>query len=1361
MGADASTEIDFEAPSRHPNVSGYSAYNSNTWFLQTDLSHDGKDALQSGNIGSSGWSSTIILGLKGPGVLSFWWSLPTGSPSDFFRVMDEGREVFRVSGTTDWVQQEVTLGPKTYQIEWDYFRDPQSGAASGFALLDEVRFSPTEASRMLFTSDRDGDQEIYRLDYIHMSQFDGSNQFNLSNHPANDWGGVWSPDGSQITFVSDRDGDLDIWVMNADGTNPVRLTNDPGDDFFPAWSPDGSQIAFATDRDGRPNIEIYVITTDGSNLTRLTDQPLEDNMPSWSPDGMQIAFSYGFGNSREIYLMNADGSNRRQLTLNSAADLAPVFSPAGNRIAFHSNRDGNSELYVMDADGSNQTNLSNHSANDADPSWSPDGTQIAFTSDRDGNNEVHVIDLNGLIESNIIFSRNSSESSPAWESRAIPPSSPAVTVADGLDNSALSFVLSGDAQWFGQADTTHDGTDAIQSGRISSEQTTTIETTVTGPGTLTFWWKVSSEENYDYLRFSIDGGEPVEISGELDWEQMSFPIEAGVHTSQWSYSKDGDNDFGLDAAWLDQVAFGSGFLLNLQTEGGAVVSAPVGPFHEPDATVELTATPDFDNEFLGWAGDALGRDNPLTLVMDGGKTVRAFFGTPGIALDTSDFTWIAGGSAKWFTQSASTHDGVDALQSGPVTGDQESWIETTVIGPGTLTFWWRVSSEENYDYHKFSIDGGDPIEISGELDWVQKSLPIEAGIHSLRWIYSKDGSNDSGLDAAWLDQVLFEAPSTQVFITPSAIAFGDVFIGEGSTQQLTLLNTGQADLNVASITSDLGAVLQIAETAFTVTPGSAQNLALNLRPSEEGALAGTLTITANTANSPIRIAVSGNGLPPAGEVLTQIFATPSPIAFGNVGGGDSSSQQLTLLNVGQADLNVASITSDLGAVLQIAETAFTVTPGSAHNLALSLAPSAEGALAGTLTITANTADSPIQIPITGNALPRLVVNTPPFISPISDQVIDESNTSSAIPFIVSDIETPPDELVLSATSSNIGLIPVARVVFGGGGQNRTVTITPSVNQTGVAAISISVGDGDLSASTSFNVEVPATGPILHPSDNNPADNRISITELTAYAAAWKRGDMWPSAPNPIPIEYVTRAGTIWKAGEVYEHNPDLGDFPLSWISEPAGLLSTAPGSSRNLQTRSALAGGRAIRSLPLSFQPGRPVEVRIEVAPPPGGMAYAIEETLPGGWSVSEINENGLYDSGAGKVRWGPFLDENPRTLSFDIIPSHSATGIFDIKGIVSFDGSNHGVTGPAKTTARYLAATFIEPASMDLIVTGAAGERVVLEQSDNLVEWHPFATLQLESESQRVSFESLEREVFNFFRMKTLHSESSNENAK
>ena len=101
-----------------------------------------------------------------------------------------------------------------------------------------------------------------------------------------------------------------------------------------------------------------------------------------------------------------------------------------------------------------------------------------------------------------------------------------------------------------------------------------------------------------------------------------------------------------------------------------------------------------------------------------------------------------------------THDGVDAARSGTITDNGVSRLETTVTGPATLSFWWKVDSEATFDFLNVEVDGAQPFDgISGDVDWQQRTITLGAGAHTIQWIYSKDFSVSNGLDAGFVDQV--------------------------------------------------------------------------------------------------------------------------------------------------------------------------------------------------------------------------------------------------------------------------------------------------------------------------------------------------------------------------------------------------------------------------------------------------------------------------------------------------------------------------------------------------------------------------------------------------------------------------------
>jgi len=130
-----------------------------------------------------------------------------------------------------------------------------------------------------------------------------------------------------------------------------------------------------------------------------------------------------------------------------------------------------------------------------------------------------------------------------------------ITLNQALDNTRLSFSTSGNANWHGESATWHYGGSAAQSGAITDNQYSQLRTTVVGPGTLTFYWKVSSEANHDYLDLFFDSTNPKRLSGEVDWNQVTQKIPPGIHTITWKYSKDASVSSGSDCAWVDKVVY--------------------------------------------------------------------------------------------------------------------------------------------------------------------------------------------------------------------------------------------------------------------------------------------------------------------------------------------------------------------------------------------------------------------------------------------------------------------------------------------------------------------------------------------------------------------------------------------------------------------------------------------------------------------------------------------------------------------------------------------------------------------------------------------------------------------------------------
>ncbi len=91
----------------------------------------------------------------------------------------------------------------------------------------------------------------------------------------------------------------------------------------------------------------------------------------------------------------------------------------------------------------------------------------------------------------------------------------------------------------------------IGDGQVAAIQHTD---TYTG-GTVQFWYKVDSQENFDLLTFSIDSNVLLTASGDSGWQFFEAPLTTGAHTLEWRYTKDGSITEGEDAAWIDDLQF--------------------------------------------------------------------------------------------------------------------------------------------------------------------------------------------------------------------------------------------------------------------------------------------------------------------------------------------------------------------------------------------------------------------------------------------------------------------------------------------------------------------------------------------------------------------------------------------------------------------------------------------------------------------------------------------------------------------------------------------------------------------------------------------------------------------------------------
>lgn len=183
-----------------------------------------------------------------------------------------------------------------------------------------------------------------------------------------------------------------------------------------------------------------------------------------------------------------------------------------------------------------------------------------------------------------------------------PPTSDAAFLSHALDAVHLPFTTTGTG-WFITSDDTNDGIDSASPAPVPDGASSSMSTTVTGPGTLRFHWRVSSEEFDDFLSVAIPSASIYqEISGDTLWEEQVLTLPAGTHEVTWSYTKGPSGSSYQDSAWVDQVRFTADAVDSELPRLQALRISPgrINQASPDDLTIEMEITDDFLGCNSGW-----------------------------------------------------------------------------------------------------------------------------------------------------------------------------------------------------------------------------------------------------------------------------------------------------------------------------------------------------------------------------------------------------------------------------------------------------------------------------------------------------------------------------------------------------------------------------------------------------------------------------------------------------------------------------------------------------------------------------------------------------------------------------------------
>ncbi len=196
---------------------------------------------------------------------------------------------------------------------------------------------------------------------------------------------------------------------------------------------------------------------------------------------------------------------------------------------------------------------------------------------------------------------------------------------------------------------------------------------------------------------------------------------------------------------LVQVLIDSAYIPVLSASGTQIICF--------DVLADSMAPPDSANHF-----ELLVISEPYSSQLDFYKTI----GFTGLVYDDFEsgslesFNWIMDANHPWEIAENESYQGNFSARSGLITHSQYSSLNYEINFPelDTISFYYKVSSEANYDFLNFHIDTL-TARWSGNKDWQFAKYPVQAGTHILKWTYSKDSNTSSFEDRAWIDFVNF------------------------------------------------------------------------------------------------------------------------------------------------------------------------------------------------------------------------------------------------------------------------------------------------------------------------------------------------------------------------------------------------------------------------------------------------------------------------------------------------------------------------------------------------------------------------------------------------------------------------------
>jgi len=389
--------------------------------------------------------------------------------------------------------------------------------------------------------------------------------------------------------------------------------------------------------------------------------------------------------------------------------------------------------------------------------------------------------------------------------------------------------------------------------------------------------------------------------------------------------------------------------------------------------------------------------------------------------------------------------------------------------------------------------------------------------------------------------------------TPASVTFGNVQVGTSQTQSDTLSNTGGNTLTISqAAVTGTGFSTTGLNFPITLAPGQSVSFNLVFNPQSTGSATGSLAVTNDGSNSPLNIALSATAVA-AGSVT----ASPTSFTFGNVQVNTSQTQTETLKNSGSTNLTLSQATfSGAGFSYTGLSLPLTLAPNQSTTFAVVFAPTAVGAVNGTLSITVSGSTTTVDIALSAAGVtPATLTATPATLSFPGVQVgksqaqTETVQNTGGLSATISQGTASGKGFSISGLGTSVTLTP---------GQSATFSVTFAPQSSGSSTGTVGIASNASNSNLVISLSGSATGSTQGQLSVSPAT--IPVGSVTVGTSGTQTGSLNATGASVTVTGVTVGSSEFAISGLTFPVTIPSGQsagFTVTFTPQSSGLASTS------------------------------------------------------------------------------------------------------------------------------------------------------------------------------------------------------------